>query len=330
VIRTRRLGPEGPEVSVLGLGCNSFGLRVGLGETRAIVDAAIESGITFCDTADVYGHSQGESYLGEVLQGRRDRVVLATKWGLTMEGAPTRRSLAAPRGKEYPRGSARYIGWALESSLRRLRTDWIDVYQYHRFDGETPLEETFGVLAEHRRKGSIRWVGLPPLEPAELEEALRVAAAAGVPVVSMQHRYSLIRRDAEREILPLCERHGIGLLPFYPLEGGVLTGKYQRGEPPPGDSRFASLQGHWPQDEWLTDEAFDRVDALERFAAERGISLLDVAIGGLASMPGVGSVIAGATRQDQVLANARAALWTPDEDDLAQLRALGAGARRAA
>jgi aryl-alcohol dehydrogenase-like predicted oxidoreductase len=330
MIRRRRLGAEGPEVSVLGLGCNSVGLRIGVGETRAIVDAALESGINFLDTADVYGHSESETYLGEVLRGRRDDVVLATKWGLTMEGAPQRHSLfKAPRKRDVPRGSEKYVRWALEGSLRRLQTDRIDVYQYHRFDPETPLEETFRVLRVLIDEGKIRWVGLPPLEPTDLEAAVSVARRAGVPVVSVQHRYSLIRREPERELLPLCERLGLGLLPFYPLEGGVLTGKYRRDEPPPQDSRFNSMQGHWPQEEWLTDEAFDRVDELTRFAQDRGLSLLDVAIGGLAAMPGVGSVIAGATRPEQVLANARGAQWEPSDEDLAQLRGLSRSGRAA-
>ena len=324
VLPRHRLGAAGPEVSILGLGCNSFGLRIGLGETRAIVETALTVGINFFDTADVYGHSESERFLGEVLKGRRDQVVLATKWGLTMDGGPKRWGLSdrGMRREDVPRGSAKYIRWALESSLRRLQTDWIDVYQYHRFDEQTPLEETFTTLRGFVDAGKVRFAGFPPLEPSALEEALGVARSVGLPVVSMQHRYSLVRRDAEREVLPLCERLGIGVLPFYPLEGGLLTGKYRRGEPPPGDSRFGSMQGHWPQDRWLTNEAFDRVERLEQFAAARGISLLGVAIGGLAAMPAIGSVIAGATRPEQVEANARAAAWVPTAEDLAELRAI--------
>jgi aryl-alcohol dehydrogenase-like predicted oxidoreductase len=322
-VRTRLLGANGPEVSVLGLGCNSFGLRIGPGETRAIVDVALESGITFFDTADVYGHTESESFLGEALEGRRDRVVLATKWGLTMEGAPQRRRSPPDwRKRDVPRGSAKYIRWALENSLRRLRTDRIDLYQYHRLDDETPLEETFATLRGLVDEGKIRWVGLPALEPAQLEEAVGAARRAGLEVISMQRRYSLVRREPERDVLPLCERLGIGVLPYYPLEGGLLTGKYRRGEAPPGDSRFGSMQAHWPRDEWLTEDAFDRVDELERYAEQRGVALLAVALGGLAAMPGVGSVIAGATRPEQVVANAQAAAWTPSEQDLDELRAL--------
>jgi len=317
---TRRLGTDGPEVSVLGLGCNSFGLRTGRAETHDIVAAALDTGITFFDTADIYGKTESETFLGEALAGRRDDVVLATKWGLTMDGAPQRR--AGLRKREAPRGSAEYIRWALEGSLRRLQTDRIDLYQYHRYDGETPLEETFGVLNELVREGKIRWVGLSKVEPAWLEQAAAVAAALDVPLITVQHRYSLVHREPELELLPLCERLGLSVLPNYPLEGGLLSGKYRRGEAPPPDSRFASMQAHWPQEEWLTDDAFDRVDALERFAEDRGISLLEVAIGGLAAMPAVGSVISGATRPEQVHANARAAQWVPSADDVDELKRL--------
>jgi aryl-alcohol dehydrogenase-like predicted oxidoreductase len=321
-MRTRRLGAVGPEVSVLGLGCNSFGLRIGIAETRDIVATALDLGVTFFDTADLYGRTDSERYLGEALGSRRDEVVIATKWGwTTLEGAPERRSLGLRR-RPAPRGSEPYIRWALEESLRRLGTDWIDVYQYHKLDGETPLEETFGTLAALVQEGKIRWAGLPPLEAHELEEAITVADRIGLPVVSIQLRYSLVRRDVETELLPLCERLGVGVLPYLPLEGGLLSGKYRRGEELPADSRYASMPLHWPREQWLTDEAFDRVEALEAYASERGVSLLDVAIGGLLAMPAVGSVIAGATRPEQVRANAKAAEWTPSDGDVTALRAL--------
>jgi aryl-alcohol dehydrogenase-like predicted oxidoreductase len=322
-MRTRRLGANGPEVSVLGLGCNSFGLRIGLAETRDIVDAALEEGITFFDTADLYGRTDSERYLGQALGRRRDDVIVATKWGWTvLEGAPERRSGLGLRKQPAPRGSEAYIRWALESSLQRLGTDRIDVYQYHKVDEETPLEETLGVLATLVREGKVRWAGLPPLEPEELREATAIAARLDLPVVSMQLQYSLIRRDPERELLPLCEELGVGVLAYLPLEGGLLTGKYRRGEPLPPDSRYASMPLHWPRDRWLTDEAFDRVEELERYAAERGVSLLEVAVGGLAAMPGVGCVLAGATRPEHIRTNAAAAAWSPSPDDLAALRAL--------
>lgn len=321
-MQTRRLGEGGPEVSVLGLGCNGFGLRIGLAETRDIVATALEVGITLFDTADLYGRTDSERYLGQALGSRRDEVVIATKWGwTTLEGAPQRRSLGLVK-KESPRGSEPYIRWALDESLRRLGTDWIDVYQYHKIDSETPLAETFATLAALVREGKIRWAGLPPLEAAELEEAVALARQVDLPLVSIQLQYSLVRRDAERALLPLCDQLGIGVLPYLPLEGGLLTGKYRRGEPPPADSRYASMPMHWPKENWLTDEAFDRVEALEAYASERGLTLLDVAIGGVIAMPAVGSVIAGATRPEQVRANAQAAAWIPSTDDLAALGAL--------
>ena len=321
-MRTRPLGDGGPEVSVLGVGCNSFGLRIGLAETRDIVDAALELGVNFFDTADLYGRTDSERYLGQALGSRRGEVLIATKWGwTTMEGAPQRRSLGVLK-RDAPRGSEPYVRWALDESLRRLGSDWVDVYQYHTLDGETPLEETFEALASLVREGKIRWVGLPPLEPDALEDAVGLARRTGLPVVSVQLQYSLVRRDAERELLPLCERLGIGVLPYLPLEGGLLTGKYRRGEPLPPDSRYASMPLHWPKESWLTDDAFDRVEALEAYASQRGLSLLEVAVGGLIAMPAVSSVIAGGTRPDQVRANAQAAEWVPSEEDLAALKAL--------
>jgi aryl-alcohol dehydrogenase-like predicted oxidoreductase len=321
-MRTHRLGEDGPEVSVLGLGCNTFGLRIGLAETREIVATALDLGINFFDTADLYGKTDSERYLGQALGPRRDEAVIATKWGFTtLAGAPERRSFGVLK-RATPRGSEPYIRWALDQSLRRLGTDWIDVYQYHKVDDETPLEETFGTLASLVREGKIRWAGLPPLEAHELEHAVGVAQAVGLPLVTIQLQYSLVRRDVERELLPLCERLGIGVLPFLPLEGGLLTGKYRPGEPPPPDSRFASLTQIWPRESFLTEEAFGRVEALEAYASERGISLLDVALGGLIAMPAVGSVIAGATRPEHVEANVRAAQWAPSDGDLAALRVL--------
>jgi aryl-alcohol dehydrogenase-like predicted oxidoreductase len=298
-MRVRRLGGDGPEVSVVGLGCNNFGRRVDRAGTRAVVEAALDAGVTLLDTADVYGDGKSEEYLGEILEGRRDRVVLATKFGHDEGGSPeaVRRSL--------------------DASLRRLRTDWVDLYQYHRYDGVTPLEETLGALDELVREGKVRFAGSSNLEAPQVEDAERIARERGLSrLVSAQNRYSLLERDAERELLPTCERLGIGVLPYFPLASGLLTGKYRRGEPAPGGTRLQN------RPEWLTDEAFDRVEALERFAGERGVSLLDVAIGGLAARPAVASVIAGATRPEQVRANVEAGAWEPSADDLAALEAL--------
>ena len=305
-MRTRRLGSDGPEVSVVGLGCNNFGGRTDFEGTGAVVDAAIDVGITLFDTADTYGQGKSEEFLGRCLQGRRDRVVLATKFGKPMDGGP-----------DLPRGSREYIRWAVEGSLRRLQMDVIDLYQMHEPDERTPIEETLGALNELVEEGKVRFIGSSNYDARQIEEADRVARERGVArFVSAQNRYSLVRREAEDELLPACERLEIGMLPYFPLESGLLSGKYRHGEAAPEGTRLAS------RPDWLTDEAFDRVDALERFAEERGVSLLEVAIGGLAAMPAIASVIAGATKPEQVRANAAAGEWEPSADDVAALRAL--------
>jgi aryl-alcohol dehydrogenase-like predicted oxidoreductase len=300
------LGSDGPEVSAVGLGCNNFGMRVDLEGTRAVVDAALDVGVTLIDTADIYGGKGGsESFLGEVLEGRRDRVVLATKFGGDM-GDGTK-----------ARGSRDYIRKAVEGSLQRLRTDYIDLYQYHTPDHVTPFEETFGALDELVREGKVRYIGHSNLGAAEVEEIDALARERGwARSVSAQNQYSLLRRDAGRELLPTCDRLGIGVLPYFPLASGLLTGKYRRGQPPPEGTRLAT------RGEVFTDETFDRLEALEAFAEERGVSLLSVAIGGLLAQPAIASVIAGATQPDQVRANAAEGEWEPSEDDLATLNAL--------
>jgi aryl-alcohol dehydrogenase-like predicted oxidoreductase len=305
-MRTRRLGADGPEVSVVGLGCNNFGMRVDLDGTRAVVDAALDAGVTLLDTADIYGRRGGsESFLGEVLEGRRDRVVLATKFGGDMGD-----------GTEA-RASRDYIRKAIDASLRRLRTDYVDLYQYHTPDHVTPFEETFGALDELVQEGKARYVGHSNLEAAQVEEIDALAREHGwARPVSAQNEYSLLRREAEAELLPECERLGLGVLPYFPLASGLLTGKYRRGAPPPEGTRLAG------RDDVLTDEKFDRLEALEAFAVERGLTLLQVAIGGLAAQPAIGSVIAGATKPEQVRANAAAGEWVPTAEDLAALNAL--------
>jgi aryl-alcohol dehydrogenase-like predicted oxidoreductase len=304
-MRTRTLGNGGPEVSVVGLGCNNFGRRCDVEQTRAVVDAALDSGITLLDTADVYGEGLSEDYLGQVLEGRRDRVVIATKFGHELPGGPA-----------VLRGSREWIRWACEQSLRRLRTDVIDLYQYHRPDGETPLEETLGAMNELVEEGKVRFVGHSNFSPEQVEEAERIARGHGwARCVSAQSRYSFVQRDAEDELLPACERLGLGFLPYFPLESGLLTGKYTRGQTPT-EGRLVD------RPEWLSDEAFDRVEALQVFADERGVSLLEVAVGGLLAMPAVTSVIAGATKPEQARANAAAGEWQPSDEDVAALRAL--------
>jgi aryl-alcohol dehydrogenase-like predicted oxidoreductase len=294
-VRTRTLGPL--KVSVVGLGCNNFGRRVDEAGTRAVVDAALDVGVTFFDTADVYGGGQSETFLGEALAGRRQRVVLATKFG--GGGGP---------GK----ASREQIRLALEASLRRLQTDYVDLYQHHGEDPATPLAETVGALDELVREGKIRAYGSSNYSAERIEQAASLAREA---YVSEQSEYSWLEREAERELLPTCERLGLGFIPYFPLASGLLTGKYRRGQPAPEGTRLHGQE--------ISDEEYDRLEALEVFAAERGVSLLEVAIGGLAAEPPVVSVIAGATKPEQVRANAAAGAWEPTPSDLAALRALG-------
>jgi aryl-alcohol dehydrogenase-like predicted oxidoreductase len=277
--------------------------------TRAVVDAALDAGVTLLDTADVYGNGLSEEYLGKALEGRRDRVVLATKFGNPMSD-----------DEELPLGSPAYIRKAVAASLGRLRTDWIDLYQYHRPDGVTPIEETLGALNELVDEGTLRFIGSSNFSAAQIEEADRIAAEHGwTRFVSAQNEYSLLERGVEDELLPACERLGIGFLPYFPLASGLLTGKYRRGEAPPEGTRLAG------RPERLTDEALERVEALERYAEQRGVTILRVAIGGLLAQPAVSSVIAGATKPEQVRANAAAGEWEPSEADLDELRGLLAG-----
>src|SRR6266516_2269878 len=306
IVRTRRLGREGPEVSVVGLGCNNFGMRVDLEGTRAVVDAALDAGVTLLDTADIYGNKGGsEELLGQVLEGRRDRVVLATKFGGDMGDGTT------------ARGSRPYIRKAIDASLGRLRTEYVDLYQYHTPDGVTPYEETFGALDELVQEGKVRFVGHSNLQARDVEEIDSLARARGLArPVSAQNQYSLLRRDAEEELLPTCARLGIGVLPYFPLASGLLTGKYRRDEPPPEGARLAG------RNEVFTPETFDRLEALEQFAKERDHSLLQVAIGGLLAQPAIASVIAGATKPEQVPANVEAGSWEPADEDLAALNSL--------
>jgi aryl-alcohol dehydrogenase-like predicted oxidoreductase len=272
-----------------------------------VVDAALAAGVRFFDTADVYGGGGGsEALLGEVLDGRRDQVVLATKFGMDMgetHGYP-----------DAPRGSRAYIEAAIEQSLKRLRTDRIDLYQYHRPDGVTPIAETLAALDGLVRGGVVRAIGASNFTAAQLEEAARVAERDGLTAfVSVQNEYSLLEREIEAEVTPACERLGVGILPYFPLASGLLTGKYRRGEAAPAGTRLAE------RERIADDETFERVEAMRRFAEERGLDPIDVAIGGLAAQPMVASVIAGATKPEQIEANARAASWQPAREDLALL-----------
>ena len=302
---TRRLGDSGLEASVVGLGCNNFGGRTDRAGTAAVLEAALSEGVTFLDTADIYGNGASEELIGELLEGRRGEHVLATKFGMEMRGDGV---------PEPPRGSREYIRWAVEGSLRRLRTDRIDLYQYHQPDGVTPPEETLAALDELIREGVVGAIGCSNFSAAELEQADRLARERGFArYVTLQNQYSLLERGIEAEVAPACERLGVSILPFFPLAMGMLTGKYRRGEPPAEGTRLAArgISG--------SDAQFDVVEALEEFAAERGVGILDVAIAGLAAQPAVASVIAGATRPEQVAANVAALRWQPSADDLAKL-----------
>ena len=302
-MRTRFLGNGGPEVSVVGLGTNNFGRRCDYEQTLAVIDAALDEGVTLFDTADIYGQGTSEEYIGRALEGRRDRVLLATKFGSEMEERPEER-----------RGNPDYIQWAVEGSLRRLRTDVIDVYQMHVPDSLTPIEETIGALNDLVHDGKVRWIGSSNFSAEQIEAAEEIARGAGFHrFVSAQNEYSFVDRGVEGDVLAACEELGIGFLPYFPLASGLLTGKYRRGEEAT-EGRLAGRE--------IPDEQWDRVDALQAYADERGVSLLEVAIGGLLAMPAVTSVIAGATKPEQVRGNVAAGAWEPSAEDVEALRAL--------
>jgi aryl-alcohol dehydrogenase-like predicted oxidoreductase len=304
---TRRLGDSELEVSLVGLGCNNFGGRLDADGTAAVLEAALDAGVTFFDTADIYGGAgASEELIGAALEGRRDELAIATKFGWEMTGAE-----GVP---DAPRGSREYIRWAVEGSLRRLRVDRIDLYQYHRPDMVTPLAETLAALDELVREGVVGAIGCSNVTAAEIEEAERAARERGLArFATVQNEYSLLQREIESVVVPACERLGLSVLPFFPLAKGLLSGKYRRGEPGPAGTRLASDAPA------ADDRQFDRVEALEAFAEARGIELIDVAIAGLAAQPAVGSVIAGATKPEQVRANVAALSWKPSAEDLAEL-----------
>jgi aryl-alcohol dehydrogenase-like predicted oxidoreductase len=302
-----QLGPSGLTVSTVGLGCNNFGARMADEDVPAVVDAAIDAGITLFDTADVYGNAgRSETLLGQALGSRRGEVIVATKFGSDMQGA---------NGPDWGvRGSRRYIRLAVESSLRRLNTDWIDLYQLHTPDPNTPIEETLAALHELVTEGKVRYLGSSNLSGWQVVDADWVARTSGYEgFVSAQNEYSWLNRSAESELIPALEHTGQSLLPYFPLARGLLTGKYRRGEAAPAGSRLAK------QTDPLQQADFDTIEAIERFAADRGISMLQVAIGGLAAMPTVASVISGATSVEQVHQNVAAGLWVPSGDDLEEL-----------
>jgi aryl-alcohol dehydrogenase-like predicted oxidoreductase len=293
-------------VSVVGLGCNNFGGRIDEAATAAVIDAALDAGVTFFDTADIYGNKGGsETLIGRLLGSRREQIVLATKWG------------AAPLGDDenVRLGSRDYIRSAVDASLARLQTDVIDLYQHHREDPDTPLEETFGALKELVDEGKIRAAGTSNYAPASLDRARAIAAELGLPYVSEQSEYSWLQRDAEAELLPTCERLGLGFIPFFPLASGLLTGKVTRDQPPAEGTRLHGRE--------ISAEQLDKVEELRAWAEAHGVSLLEVAIGGLLAVKPVVSVIAGATKPEQVRANAEAGAWEPTRAELNELLAAG-------
>jgi aryl-alcohol dehydrogenase-like predicted oxidoreductase len=305
----RRLGTSGLVVSVVGLGTNNLGMKLDDAGSREVVHAALDEGITLFDTADSYGAS--EERLGALLEGKRDDVVIATKFGSDVR----RRGLS--NGEDWgARGSRRYIRRAVESSLRRLRTDWIDLYQLHRPDPATPIEETLSALDDLVREGKVRYLGSSNFTGWQVADAEWTARTRGLErFVSAQNEYNWLDRGIEADLVPALEQYGIGLLPYFPLASGLLTGKYKRGEAAPAGSRIAD----WGRESVLTDTAFDVIEGLEAFARSRGVTLLDIAIGGLAAQPAVSSVIAGATSREQVQANVAAGNWQPSADDIVEL-----------
>jgi aryl-alcohol dehydrogenase-like predicted oxidoreductase len=300
----QQLGPSGLTVSTIGIGCNNFGARMPDHEVPSVVNSAIDAGITLFDTADVYGNAGGsETLLGKALGSRRGEVIIATKFGSDMRGT---------NGPDWgARGSRRYIRIAVESSLRRLGTDWIDLYQMHEPDPNTPIEETLAALTEIVAEGKVRYIGSSNFAGWQVVDADWISRTSGYEAfISAQNEYSWLNRSAERELVPALEHTGQSLLPYFPLASGLLTGKYRRGEAAPQGSRLARNRAR------LDQANFDLIEALESYAAERGLTMLQIAIGGLAAMPTVGSVIAGATSAEQVKQNVEAGFWMPNGDDL--------------
>ena len=312
-MKVRRLGTSGLKVSEIGLGCNNFGQRLDLEATRRVVHRALDLGITLFDTADGYGNRGGsETQLGEVLGTKRRDIVLATKFGWPMD------DVGVLRG-----GSRRYLMRAVEDSLRRLKTDWIDLYQFHTPDPETPLEETLRALDDLVRQGKVRYVGCSNFAGWQVADAAWISRSEGLaPFVSVQNEYSLLVRDVESEVVPAMRKFGLGLLPFFPLAGGLLTGKYRHGEPLPAGARLTETKRS--ADRFLTERNWRIVDALQGFADSRGRKLVDVAVGWVLARPWVGSVIAGATSAEQIESNVAAGAVRLADDEIAELDRLTA------
>lgn len=302
-MKVRRLGNSGLKVSVVGLGCNNFGMRIDEAQTQAVVDAAIDAGITLFDTADIYGGTKSEEFLGKALGKRRHEIVLATKFGMPVGGDPKKRG-----------GSRKWIMQAVEDSLRRLGTDYVDLYQHHQPDPDTPIDETLRALDDLVTQGKVRYLGNSNYTGWQIADA-DWSAAGQSRFVSAQNLYSLLERGVEKEVLPACEHFGLGFLPFFPLASGLLSGKYKRGEAPPEGTRLAAWGARGAQA--MSGANFDKVEALEAWAVARGHTILELAFAWLLGHEVVSSVIAGATTVEQVKTNAATAAWilTPEEVD---------------
>jgi aryl-alcohol dehydrogenase-like predicted oxidoreductase len=302
----RTLGTSGLLVSALGIGCNAFGSRIDQDRTTGVVQAALDAGVNFFDTSDSYGRGASETMLGKALGNHRDEVVIATKFGMDM-------------GDTYPgalsnRASRAYVTRAVEGSLTRLGTDHIDLYQLHTPDRMTPIEETLGALTDLVHAGKVRYIGCSNFTSWEVADAALVARAIGSEhFITAQNEYSLYNRSAEAELVPALEHYGMSLLPYFPLAYGLLTGKYTQAEKAPEGTRLATETARFDGANW------EVIEGLRAFAEQRGISLLDVALGGLLAQPAVDTIISGATRPEQVTANARSVQWGPTSADLDEI-----------
>jgi aryl-alcohol dehydrogenase-like predicted oxidoreductase len=304
-MKMRRLGTSGLKVSEVGLGCNNFGMRIDQKATQEVVDAAIDAGVTFFDTADVYGATKSEEFLGKALGKRRGEVVLATKFGMRVGDDERKRG-----------GSRRWIMRAVEDSLTRLGTDWIDLYQFHAPDPDTPIDETLRALDDLVTQGKVRYLGNSNFTGWQIADADWTAAGA-TRFVSAQNQYSLLERKVEFEVLPACEQFGLGFLPFFPLGSGLLSGKYKRGEKPPEGTRLAAWGSRGAAA--LSDRNFDKVEKLTTWAEERGHTILELAFAWLLGHEVVSSVIAGATSPEQVRSNAATAAWGLTSDEVKEV-----------
>jgi aryl-alcohol dehydrogenase-like predicted oxidoreductase len=306
----RNLASSGLRVSVVGLGCNNFGRNVDRKGARAVIHKALDLGVTLFDTGDTYGHRGGsETIIGEVLGVRRKDIVLATKFGRPMDA----------EGK-LQGGSRRYIMFAVEASLKRLKTDWIDLYQSHKPDPLTPIEETLRALDDLVKQGKVRAIGTSHMPAAEVLDAAETARTHGLtPIASCEDEYSLLARGIERDLVPTMQANDISLLPYYPLASGLLTGKYRRGAPLPEGSRFAVVKERDYIGHFLTEANWQKLDALIAFAQQRGLIVLDLAMSWIAARPQVASVIAGATKSEQVEANVKAATAKLTAADISEL-----------